>query len=318
LAALVTTNRRLTRIIGELVEAADGNLRAASQLESSSAALSQTATEQAAGLEQTGATLAHIGGVIGHTAAHVVQTDVLAARTALVASEGGRAVADSVVAMRQIAQKIGVIDDIAYQTNLLALNAAIEAARAGQHGKGFAVVAAEVRKLAERSQAAAAEIGALAAQSDELAARAGGLLDGVVPDIRRTAELVAEIKAAGQEQTESVGQIQSSIMHLQQMTQGNAASAEELSATAEEMHGQARRLKALLQDLILTQSDTRETKTTSDRPGLAPAPVPLKARPAVAANPLVAPARHGLHPLPPRSPLQHPAGDVDETKFVRF
>jgi methyl-accepting chemotaxis protein len=145
--------------------------------------------------------------------------------------------------MKQIAQKIGIIDDIAYQTNLLALNAAIEAARAGEHGKGFAVVAAEVRKLAERSQVAAQEIGTVASSSVELAEKAGRLLDAIVPNIRKTSDLVQEITAASEEQSSGVGQINGAVTQLSQTTQQNASSSEELAATAEEMSGQAEQLQ---------------------------------------------------------------------------
>jgi methyl-accepting chemotaxis protein len=148
-----------------------------------------------------------------------------------------------VAAMKQIAKKIGIIDDIAYQTNLLALNAAIEAARAGEHGKGFAVVAAEVRKLAERSQVAAQEIGEVATNSVELAERAGKLLDAMVPNIRKTSDLVQEITAASEEQSSGVGQINAAVGQLSQTTQQNASSSEELAATAEEMSGQAEQLQ---------------------------------------------------------------------------
>ncbi|MFL6699319.1 MAG: methyl-accepting chemotaxis protein, partial [Vitreoscilla sp.] len=169
--------------------------------------------------------------------------DGMATKAASEASEGGEAVRATVVAMKQIAQKIGIIDDIAYQTNLLALNAAIEAARAGEHGKGFAVVAAEVRKLAERSQVAAEEIANVASSSVELAEKAGRLLDTIVPNIRKTSDLVQEITAASEEQSSGVGQINSAIVQLSQTTQQNSSSSEELAATAEEMSSQAEQLQ---------------------------------------------------------------------------
>jgi methyl-accepting chemotaxis protein len=170
-------------------------------------------------------------------------TDGMATKAAKEATEGGSAVSQTVTAMKQIAAKIGIVDDIAYQTNLLALNAAIEAARAGEHGKGFAVVAAEVRKLAERSQEAAKEIGDLAGNSVSTAERAGKLLDEIVPSIQKTSELVQEIAAASSEQSESVVQIGGAMGQLSKATQQNASASEELAATSEELSGQAEQLQ---------------------------------------------------------------------------
>ncbi|MDH4285494.1 MAG: methyl-accepting chemotaxis protein, partial [Gallionellaceae bacterium] len=173
-------------------------------------------------------------------------TNGMASQAAKQAAEGGEAVTQTVGAMKQIAGKIGIIDDIAYQTNLLALNAAIEAARAGEHGKGFAVVAAEVRKLAERSQVAAQEIGELAAGSVDKAEGAGKLLAEMVPAIGKTSDLVQEITAASEEQSSGVGQINAAMSQLNQITQQNASASEELAATAEEMSGQATQLQSLM------------------------------------------------------------------------
>jgi methyl-accepting chemotaxis protein len=167
----------------------------------------------------------------------------MATKTTKEAVDGGSAVSQTVTAMKQIAAKIGIVDDIAYQTNLLALNAAIEAARAGEHGKGFAVVAAEVRKLAERSQEAAKEIGELAGNSVTTAERAGKLLDEIVPSIQKTSELVQEIAAASSAQSESVTQIGGAMGQLSKATQQNASASEELAATSEELSGQAEQLQ---------------------------------------------------------------------------
>jgi len=162
------------------------------------------------------------------------------------AEESGNAVNQTVDAMKLITQKIEIIDEIAYQTNLLALNAAIEAARAGEHGKGFAVVATEVRKLAERSQTAAKEISTLASDSVKVAERSGKLLDELVPSIKKTAELVQEVASASREQSSGVNQINKAMAQVDQVTQRNASSAEELSSTAEEMSSQAESLSQLM------------------------------------------------------------------------
>jgi methyl-accepting chemotaxis protein len=160
--------------------------------------------------------------------------------------ESGKAVTESVDAMKTIAQKISIIEEIAYQTNLLALNAAIEAARAGEHGKGFAVVATEVRKLAERSQAAAQDISSLAASSVRVAERSGELLRSLVPAIQKTAELVQEVATASREQAAGVAQVNRAMTQVDHVTQRNAAAAEELSSTAEQMAAQAHTLLDLM------------------------------------------------------------------------
>ena len=184
-------------------------------------------------------------------------TDTIAENASVQAQEGGVAVRDTVEAMKSIASKIGIIDDIAYQTNLLALNAAIEAARAGEHGKGFAVVAAEVRKLAERSQVAAQEISRLASSSVKLAENAGGLLDEMVPAIRKTSDLVKEIDLVSQQQSASVGQVNGAMGQLNQAAQQNASASEELAATAEQMGSQAEQLQSLMAFFRLEDSSRR-------------------------------------------------------------
>ncbi|HEY8879139.1 MAG TPA: methyl-accepting chemotaxis protein [Roseateles sp.] len=238
-----STSEKLAGIIEEVRAAADALTGAASQVSATAQSLSQSASEQASSVEETTASIEMMSASITQNSDNAKVTDGMATKASREAGDGGQAVTQTVVAMKQIAQKIGIIDDIAYQTNLLALNAAIEAARAGEHGKGFAVVAAEVRKLAERSQEAAKEIGDLAGNSVDTAERAGKLLGEIVPSIQKTSELVQEIAAASQEQSESVSQIGSAMNQLSKATQQNASASEELAATSEELSGQAEQLQ---------------------------------------------------------------------------
>ncbi|MBI5107671.1 MAG: MCP four helix bundle domain-containing protein [Rhodocyclales bacterium] len=239
--------QRLNQVIGEVKGAADSLANASGQVSATAQSLSQSSSEQAASVEETTASVEQMTASITQNTENARVTDRIATKSATDAVEGGTAVKETVDAMKSIAGKIGIIDDIAYQTNLLALNAAIEAARAGEHGKGFAVVAAEVRKLAERSQIAAQEIGELAGSSVTLAERAGCLLDDMVPAIRKTSDLVQEITAASQEQSSGVGQVNGAMGQLNKATQQNASASEELAATAEEMGGQAAQLTELME-----------------------------------------------------------------------
>jgi len=238
-----TSVDKLTGIIEEVRGAADALTGAANQVSATAQSLSQAASEQAASVEETTSQIDVMSASITQNSDNARVTDGMATKTTREAVDGGAAVSQTVTAMKQIAAKIGIVDDIAYQTNLLALNAAIEAARAGEHGKGFAVVAAEVRKLAERSQEAAKEIGELAGNSVTTAERAGKLLDEIVPSIQKTSELVQEIAAASSEQSESVTQIGGAMGQLSKATQQNASASEELAATSEELSGQAEQLQ---------------------------------------------------------------------------
>ena len=255
--AVNNTVGKLSDTITQVRTAADALTNASGQVSATAQSLSQSSSEQAASVEESSASVEEMSASINQNAENAKVTDNLASKTAVEATEGGGAVKNTVDAMKKIAQKIGIIDDIAYQTNLLALNAAIEAARAGEHGKGFAVVAAEVRKLAERSQVAAQEIGGLAGDSVGLAERAGHLLDEIVPSIRKTSDLVQEIASASQEQSSGVAQINNAMNQLNQTTQQNASASEELAATAEELGGQAEQLQQLMQFFTIDERNMR-------------------------------------------------------------
>lgn len=236
----------LATVITDVRSNADSLSQASTEVSSTAQSLAQGASEQAASVEETSAAVEEMNASIAQNAQNADVTESMSTKAAKEAEEGGRAVEDTVHAMKQIASKIGIVDDIAYQTNLLALNAAIEAARAGEHGKGFAVVAAEVRKLAERSQVAAQEISELASDSVQKAERAGALLAEIVPAINKTADLVQEISAASNEQSTGVEQINESMNQVTDATQQNASASEELASTAEEMSGQAELLMQLV------------------------------------------------------------------------
>ncbi|OBS09874.1 methyl-accepting chemotaxis protein [Acidihalobacter prosperus] len=246
LAAMRTMAENLAGVIAEVRSAADSLSSASEEVSATAQSVSQASTEQAASVEETTASMEEMGASVTQNAENAKITDGMAGEAASKATEGGQAVEQTVRAMKDIADKIGIVDDIAYQTNLLALNAAIEAARAGEHGKGFAVVAAEVRKLAERSQVAAQEIGQLASSSVGLAERAGQLLGEIVPGVRKTSDLVQEIAAASDEQSSGVGQINVAMNQLSQATQQNASASEELAATAEELNSQAEQLQQIM------------------------------------------------------------------------
>ena len=270
--AVNNTVAKLSDTITQVRTAADALTNASGQVSATAQSLSQSSSEQAASVEESSASVEQMSASINQNAENAKVTDNMASKAAVEATEGGDAVKNTVDAMKKIAQKIGIIDDIAYQTNLLALNAAIEAARAGEHGKGFAVVAAEVRKLAERSQVAAQEIGGLAGDSVGLAERAGHLLDEIVPSIRKTSDLVQEIASASQEQSSGVAQINNAMNQLNQATQQNASAAEELAATAEELGGQAEQLQQLMQFFTIDERNMGRS--------LAQAPSMAGARPA--------------------------------------
>ena len=246
----------LRKTVGEIRDRSLDLTDASRQINTTAESLSQASSEQAASVEETSASIEQISASITQNAENAKVTDNMATQAASQGKEGGEAVAQTLEAMRNIVEKIGIIEDIAYQTNLLALNAAIEAARAGDHGKGFAVVAAEVRKLAERSQKSSQEISELASRSVEVAERSGVLLEEMVPSIGKTAELVQEIYAASDEQASSVHQLSVAMQQMDQTTQQNAATSEELAATAAEMNNQAAQLQQLMVFFKLKESAT--------------------------------------------------------------
>jgi methyl-accepting chemotaxis protein len=264
---------RLATVIAEVRGGADALGAAAGQVSATAQSVSQGTGEQAASVEQMTTSLGQVSDSIGLSARNSRETEDTSAKGAAHAEESGRAVQETVEAMRAIAERISIVEEIAYQTNLLALNAAIEAARAGDHGRGFAVVAAEVRKLAERAQRAAKEIGELATRSVGIADRSGSLLVELVASIRKTAGLVHEVSQTAQEQAANVSQVTKGMSEVETVTQRNASAAEELSSTAEEVASQAVALQELVAFFVL------------ERGAAAPAVAARAVRPSLAVDP---------------------------------
>ena len=280
---------RLRGVVGDALAAADNVSSGSQELSSSSEQLSQGATEQASSAEEASASMEEMAANIKQNADNAAQTEKIARQSSKDAEASGEAVGRAVVAMRTIAQKISIVQEIARQTDLLALNAAVEAARAGEHGKGFAVVASEVRKLAERSQAAAAEISSLSGETVQVATEAGEMLNRLVPDIRKTAELVSEISAACREQDIGASQINEAIQQLDKVTQQNSGASEEVSATSEELAAQAEELQTSIAFFKVERANAG--------PAVRPTPV-RQATPVAAPRSAAKPATPGRRPAP--------------------
>ena len=235
--------KKLNTIVGNINESAGNVAGGSSQVSSSSQMLSQGASEQASTTEEVSSLIEEIASTVEQNSDNAGITEKIALKLVDDANKSGESVVQTVTAMKQIAEKISVIEEIARQTNLLALNAAIEAARAGEAGKGFAVVAAEVRKLAEHSSHAAGEISNLSSSSVKVAEEMGDLLSSLVPDIRKTAQHIQEISVSSSEQRTGIEQVNSSIIQLNSVIQQNASSSEELASTSEELSSQSESLK---------------------------------------------------------------------------
>jgi methyl-accepting chemotaxis protein len=321
-AAVNAMGDKLREVVSEVQAAAESVTLGSGELTDTSQALAEGASNQASAVEEVSASMEEMTANIEQNTGNARETEKIARQAASDAEEGGKSVTQTVEAMRQIADKIAIIEEIARQTNLLALNAAIEAARAGEHGKGFAVVAAEVRKLAERSGVAAAEISELSASSVAIAEQAGAMLDKMVPDITRTAELIQEISASSDEQNAGATQIKDAVLELDRVVQQNAAESEHVAAASETLSGHAMQLQQIIGYFRLGGSAAAPARARVSVKAARPKAKPLPARTGPAPAPKAA-----SKPSPKAVPADEPADaggldlDMDmgeDTEFEKF
>ena len=311
--ALNKMSQGLIRIVGDIHAASSNVAQGSEEISSTAQSMSQGATEQAASAEEVSSSVEEMAATIRQNADNALATEGIATKAVKDAEEGSTAVSASVAAMGEIAERISIIEEIARQTNLLALNAAIEAARAGESGKGFAVVASEVRKLAERSQKAASEITGLSKSTVELSQNAGKIIEAIVPDIKKTADLVQEIASASREQSAGVEQIGKAMIQLDTVIQQNASGSEEMAAMAEELSGQSQQLAATIGFFKLAE-DSSAARRGMDHAG----------NPAAATLPAPAAPKPGRIETAPKTPVKAitraiaPAGKAADSEFESF
>jgi len=310
--ALESMIERLRKVVSDASQSSHSVSSGSAQLSASAEQLSHGATEQAAAAEEASSAMEEMAANIKQTADNAGQTERIARQSAKDAQVTGEAVTKTVSAMQTIASKITIIQEIARQTDLLALNAAVEAARAGEHGKGFAVVASEVRKLAERSQRAATEISTLSSETVGVATEAGEMLTRLVPDIKKTSELVEEISAACREQDIGADQVNTAIQQLDKVIQHNASASEQMSATSQELSAQADQLQSMIGFFRVDDVGQHAHRPVAKPAVKLPAPKPAAAKPAAPVK-VAAPASSPA-PSPAAAPAAPSAAPKDNGK----